>query len=188
MSKTLWMLLLMAPLAAGCRHAQAKTLPETPALEMPSPPPRDVEPIEVEAPPPVGLPTEPAHNPPARPRPSPPPPRIEPKAPEPPKIEIPAVEAPKPPEEPPKPQTTLQMTPATAEGDVERTIRSALQRATADLNRVDYRALNADARNQYDTAKRWVQQADENIKTKNLVFAKSIAEKAATIAAQLAGR
>jgi hypothetical protein len=53
---------------------------------------------------------------------------------------------------------------------------------------VDYRALNADARNQYDTAKRWVQLADENIRTKNLVFAKSIAEKAATIAAQLAGR
>jgi len=89
---------------------------------------------------------------------------------------------------PPKPQTTLQTTPATAEGDVERAIRSALQRATADLNRVDYRALNADARNQYDTAKRWVQLADENIRTKNLVFAKSIAEKAATIAAQLAGR
>jgi uncharacterized protein (DUF885 family) len=111
------------------------------------------------------------------------PPKAEPANPEP-----PPVEPPKPPEEPPKPQTTLQTTPATAEGDVERAIRSALQRATADLNRVDYRALNADARNQYDTAKRWVQLADENIRTKNLVFAKSIAEKAATIAAQLAGR
>jgi hypothetical protein len=188
MSKTLWILVLMAPLAAGCRHAQAKTSPETPALEMPAPPPREVESIEVEPPPPVGLATEPAHNPPPRPRPSPPPARVEPKPTEPQKIDIPAVEAPKPPEEPPKPQTTLQMTPATAEGDVERTIRSALQRASADLNRVDYRALNADARNQYDQAKRWVQQADENIKTKNLVFAKSIAEKAATIAAQLAGR
>src|SRR3984957_12323624 len=187
MSKTLWMLVLMVPLAAGCRHAQAKTSPEMPALDMPSPPPREVEPIEVEALPPVGLATEPAHNPPARPRPSPPPARVEPKPAEPPKVEIPAVEAPNPPEDPPKPQTTLQMTPATAEGDVERAIRSALQRATADLNRVDYRALNADARNQYDTAKRWVQQADENIRTKNLVFAKSIAEKAATIAAQLAG-
>ncbi|HEX3644323.1 MAG TPA: hypothetical protein VHT95_01880 [Vicinamibacterales bacterium] len=187
MSKTLWILVLMAPLAAGCRHAQAKTSPETPALEMPSPPPREVEPMEVEVPPPVGLVTEPAHNQPARPRPSPPPTRVEPK-PEPPKVETPAVEAPKPPEEPPKPQTTLQMTPATAEGDVERAIRAALQRASADLNRVDYRALNADARNQYDTAKRWVQQADENIRTKNLVFARSIAEKAAAIAAQLAGR
>ena len=48
--------------------------------------------------------------------------------------------------------------------------------------------MNADARTQYDTAKRWVRQADEAIRAKNLVFAKSIAEKAATIAAQLAGR
>jgi len=53
---------------------------------------------------------------------------------------------------------------------------------------VDYRALNADARTQYDTAKRFVTQADDAIRTKNLVYAKSIAEKAATIAAQLAGR
>ena len=71
---------------------------------------------------------------------------------------------------------------------IERSIRASLQRASADLNRVDYRALNADARTQYDTAKRWVRQADEAIRAKNLVFAKSIAEKAATIAAQLAGR
>ena len=74
------------------------------------------------------------------------------------------------------------------EGEVERSIRASLQRASADLYRIDYRALNADARTQYDTAKRWVRQADEAIRAKNLVFAKSIAEKAATIAAQLAGR
>src|SRR5207253_801141 len=98
-------------------------------------------------------------------------------------------EPPKPAEEPPKPPpTTLQTTPATAEGEVERGIRASLQRATENLNRVDYRALNADARTQYDTAKRFVIQADDAIRTKNLVFAKSIAEKAATIAAQLAGR
>jgi hypothetical protein len=53
---------------------------------------------------------------------------------------------------------------------------------------VDYRALNADARIQYDQAKRFVRQADDAIRTKNLVFAKNLAEKAATIAAQLAGR
>ena len=99
----------------------------------------------------------------------------------------PAVEPPKA-EEPPKPPATLQTTPATAEGEVERAIRALLQRATADLNRVDYRALNADARTQYDTAKRFGRQADEAIRTKNLVFAKNLAEKAATIAAQLAGR
>jgi hypothetical protein len=188
MRRTLWLLVVMAPLAAACTHAQAKTTPDMPALEMPAPPPRDVEPADVEAPPPVPLVTEPARNAPARPRPSTPtrtePSRAEPVKPEPP----PAVEPPKPAEEPPRPPTTLQTTPATAEGEVERGIRTLLQRATVDLNRVDYRALNADARTQYDTAKRFVQQADDAIRTRNLVFAKNFAEKAATIAAQLAGR
>jgi outer membrane biosynthesis protein TonB len=171
---------------ASCTHAQAKSTPDMPPLNMPAPPPRDVEPSDVEVPPPVPLVAEPAHNPPARPRPTPPP-RTEPK-PEPPKPEPPPAEPPKPAEEPIRPPTILQTTPAAVEGEVERSIRASLQRASADLNRIDYRALNADARTQYDTAKRWVRQADEAIRAKNLVFAKSIAEKAATIAAQLAGR
>jgi hypothetical protein len=161
---------------AGCTHAQAKATPDMPPLTMPAPPPRDVEPSDVEVPPPVPLVTEPARNPPARLRPTPSP-RTEPRP-----------EPPKPAEEPVKPPTILQTTPAAAEGEVERSIRASLQRASADLNRIDYRALNADARTQYDTAKRWVRQADDAIRAKNLVFAKSIAEKAATIAAQLAGR
>ena len=70
MSKTVWFVVLLAPLAAACTHAQAKATPEMPPLEMPAPPPRDVQPNDVEAPPPVSLVTEPAHNPPARPRPA----------------------------------------------------------------------------------------------------------------------
>ena len=187
MSKTLWLLIVM-PLAAGCTHAQAKTTPELPALAMPAPPPRDVEANDVEPPPPVTLVPEPARNTPARPRSAPPPPRTEPPKTEPPKPEPAPVEPPKPAEEPAKAPTTLQTTPATAEGELERGIRVSLQHATADLNRVDYRALNADARTQYDTAKRFVRQANDAIRTKNLVFAKNLAEKAAVIAAQLAGR
>jgi hypothetical protein len=157
-----------------------------PALDMPAPPPRDAEPAEVEAQPPVGLVPEPAHNTPARPRPVAAP-RPEAPKPEPPKAEPPPEPA-KPADEPVKPPTTLQTTPATAEGEVERGIRASLQHASADLSRVDYRALNADARTQYDTAKRFISQADDAIRTKNLLFAKNLAEKAATIAAQLAGR
>jgi hypothetical protein len=41
-----------------------------------------------------------------------------------------------------------------------------LTRATTDLNRIDYRALNADARTQYDTAKRFVTQAQEALRAK----------------------
>ena len=61
-------------------------------------------------------------------------------------------------------------------------------RATADLNRIDYRALNAEARVQYDTAKRFISQAQEALRAKNLVFARSLADKAAALAAQLAGK
>jgi outer membrane biosynthesis protein TonB len=168
----------------GCAHASAKTTPDMPALEMPAPPPRDVEPNETEAPPPVPLVAEPARNTPSRPRPV----TRDPAKPDPPKAEPPPVEPPKPVDEPPKAPPTLQMAPATAEGELERSIRASLVRADADLSRVDYRALNADARTQYDTAKRFVRQAADAIRMKNLVFAKNLADKAATLAAQLAGR
>ena len=192
MSKKLWFIVLMAPLAAACTHAQAKTTPEMPPLEMPVPPPREVQPTEVEAPPPLPLVSEPAHNPPARLRPAPPARTAEPAkaATEPPKPEPAPISEPaaKPADEPPKPLTTLQTTPAAAEVEVERGIRASIQRANSDLNRIDYRTLNADARTQYDTAKRFLQQAEENIRSKNLVFAKTMAEKAAALAVQLAPR
>ena len=38
------------------------------------------------------------------------------------------------------------------------------------------------------TAKRFIQQADEAMRTKNLVFARNLADKAAVLAAQLGGR
>jgi len=63
-----------------------------------------------------------------------------------------------------------------------------MSRASGELNRIDYRTLNADARMQYDTAKRFIQQADDAMKAKNIVYARSLADKAAAIAAQLAGR
>ena len=58
-------------------------------------------------------------------------------------------------------------------------------RADGDLNRIDYRALNTDARTQYDTAKRFIEQAEEAIRMKNLLFAKNLADKAAVLATQL---
>src|SRR5262249_30830441 len=148
--------------ASGCTRAKANTSPDVSPLEMPVPPPRDVEPAESEPPQPATLPAEPARNPiPARPRPQAPQPRpTEPTRPEPPKAEPPApviTEAPRS-DETPKP--SLQTTPSQAEGEVERTIRATLARATSDLERIDYRRLNTDARTQYDTAKTFVRQAD----------------------------
>ncbi len=190
--KAVYSMLLVSALACGCVRARANTTPDAP-LDMPEPPPRDVAPNDVEPPPPVPLVPEPARS--ALPRPTVPreQPKPEPPKPEPAKVEPPLPEpAAEPPprtaDDPAKAPTTLQTTPATAEAEVERGIRAALMRAAADLSRINYRALNPDAQTQYDTAKRFIRQADDAIRSKNLVFAKSFADKAATIAAQLGGR
>jgi hypothetical protein len=177
-------------MASGCVRTAAKTTPDAPPLDMPEPPPREMEPNDAETPAPVPLVSEPARSTPQRPRPAPreQAPRIEVPKPEPPKPpEPPPLEPIKPPEEAPRPPSTLQTTPATAEGEVERGIRESLSRATSALTRIDYRVLNADAKTQYDTAKRWIRQADDALRTKNLVFAKNLADKAAALAAQLGG-
>src|SRR5262245_7228963 len=101
MTKYLAPLVLVALLASGCARAQAaKTTPDGPPLDVPAPPPRDVELTGTEvAPSPVPLPQEPARNAPPATRARPPAPRESrpepPKPAEPPKVETPP-EAPKP--------------------------------------------------------------------------------------------
>jgi hypothetical protein len=189
-----FLLFCLATALPGCVRAQAKVTPDQP-LDVPAPPPREVDVADAEPPAPVPLVTEPARNAPARPRPPREPQRTEPARPDPTKPDQPLpAEPPKPPEDvkppapPPPPATVLQTTPATAEGEVERAIRLTMTRANADLNRIDYRALNTEARTQYDMAKRFVQQADAALREKNHQFARTLADKAAVIAAQLAGR
>jgi len=157
----------LAFLGGACARPKAKTLVEGPPLEMPAPPPHDIESNESEPPEPVLLPTEPARNTPPRARPTPP--AREPREADAPKPEVrkpePATEAEAPKiEDPPKPPTTLQ------------------------TNRIDYTRLNRDARTQYDTAKSFIRDADLAVKSKNLVYAKSLADKAATLAVQLSGK
>jgi hypothetical protein len=177
---------------SGCTHAQAKTTPDGPPLDMPAPPPRDVESVDTEVPQPVPLPGEPARRATSPPRRLPAAPRTEPpkteSKPETPKVEPPVIESK--PEEPVKtpPPSTLQTAPAGAEIEMEKSIRSTLGRATADLSHIDYRVLNTDARTQYDTAKNFIRQSESAISSKNLTFAKTLADKAAALAAQLAGK
>jgi hypothetical protein len=186
-------LLLAAVEAPGCIRAHAKTVLEMP-LDMPKPPPRVVEASDPETPQPVPLPGEPVRSNPARVR--PPAPRVEaprPPAdqPKPPETTTPPAEVVKVPEEPPKPATppaTLQTTPTQREVEVERRVRTMLTQATNDLNRINYQALNADGRTQYDTAKGFVRQAEDALRAKNLPFASNLADKAAALAAQLGGR
>jgi hypothetical protein len=186
--KRLSIFLLGAMLASGCARAHAKAAPDNPPLDMPAPPEREVESSDENAPVPVELPAEPARSTIRR---APPPPQTRTDTPRSEsKPETPPAEPPKPPvaEETPRPPSPLQTTPAGEVGELEKAIRAATARAQHDLNRVDYRSLNPEAREQYEYAKGFIRQADDAIRVKNFEFAKTVADKAAVIAAQLAGR
>jgi hypothetical protein len=63
-----------------------------------------------------------------------------------------------------------------------------MDRASKLLAKVDYKALRRDGRQQYDTAKGFIEQADEALRARNPVAAQYLAGKAETIAKGLAGR
>jgi hypothetical protein len=187
-------LLLPLALAAGCAKAQPDIEPELPPLAAPPPPPRLLPPL-------AGGPIEGATTPPAPDagRPSTPArrrdmaraegPRQEPRPAELPRAEAP-VEGHRPPDDAnaAEPAPVLQLAPTTESAATEGTIRQQLTRAARDLSRVDYVALSADAKAQYDTAKRFMVLADEAIKHRNFVFARTLADKAAVIAGVLSNR
>jgi hypothetical protein len=53
---------------------------------------------------------------------------------------------------------------------------------------VNYARLSPDGREAYDQSKRFSAQADQALKERNLNFAATLADKAATLAAELIGR
>jgi hypothetical protein len=165
--------------ATACAKARAQTEPALPELEPPPPPPRVVG-IYVDAPVPTVEPG-PAdialNTPPSRPPARPPATRVEP-----PKPEIARIEPERP--SPTTPALTLKPVPG-AETKTEASIRGLLGRAQSDLQRVHYAGLNADGRFQFDTARRFMQQAEDALKNGNVVFAGKLADKAATMAAVL---
>jgi hypothetical protein len=58
-------------------------------------------------------------------------------------------------------------------------------RAARDLSRVDYQKLSTEGRSQYDQSKRFSEQAEQALKVGNTVFAATLADKAAVVAAEL---
>ena len=165
--------------ATGCAKAKAASVPDGPPLSVPQPPERVLAPVE--APPPVAV---------AAPAPEPPPaaapvPRTPPR-PAPREAEIRPQPAP-----PPATQAegTRDLRPAAANNAAtERAVRDVLVRANRDLARIDYGKLSTDGRAQYEQSKRFSQQAEQALKERNLVFASTLADKAATLAAELLGR
>ena len=181
-------ILALLGVSAACTHGQARTTVELPPLNMPSPPPRVVEASAPPQSPVLALPDEPHTNV-LRPSPAPPPRADAPRPAEPTRAEQTAAEPSRPVDDPARtPSTILQTAPAQREGEMERRVRILIAQAFNDLNRVNYQALNADARNQYDTARRFAGQAEDALRARNLVFAGNLADKAAALAAQLSGR
>ncbi len=179
------LVVVLAFALAACAKQRVVTQPDLPPLAPPPPPARVVAPPDTEEPPPATAP-EPDRKP-AR--------RVAPKndnTQNPPKVEPPKRDTPKPdtpvPQVDPVPPTTLQTAKPATQAEMERQSRSLLAQAAHDLGRVNYGGLNVDGKSQYDTAKRFIEQAQQSLKEQNFVLARALADKAATIAGVLVGR
>jgi outer membrane biosynthesis protein TonB len=173
------LILGLSPLVSGCTTLQAKKAPvELPALDVPPPPPRVVEPAPAPEPPPEPVPDLPPPSAaPPKPRPQAKPTTNEPK-PEPPKPEPPPdTTASAPPAAPP--QVPQLRTPQTADGaEAEKNVRATIDRAKSTLGGVNYNGLSNERKKVYNDAKSFNQQAQDASRQGNFVLAQASATKA----------
>jgi hypothetical protein len=170
---------MLAAGGAACAKARAETIVLAgPPLQVPDPPSRVLVPIEELVSTPLAPEPEPApvpavpRTPPrpaaeARPQPAPPPAATTP---------------------PPVAEPRDLRTASPINADSERAVRDMLARAARDIVRVEYSRLSADGRAQYEQSRRFSAQAEQALKERNLIFAATLADKAATLAAELLGR
>ena len=163
----------------GCgSKTSAQTLPDGPPLAVPVAPAHEIV-VErfAEAPPPEPQPA----------------PEVAPPAPAPAVTKVPAgprPQTPAPPAQPaaaPPPQTEAQaVRAAPAAGSAnESKVRALIKKAGDDLMLVDYKKLSKEGQAQYDQSKRFSDEANQAIKERNFPYALTLAEKAATLAAEL---
>jgi hypothetical protein len=182
-------LLLCAVLAAGCAKARAEAVPDGPPLAVPEPPARVFVPVDdplptaavTPDPTPTTAPATPPRSAPRRPATANATPDSEASRPAEPSVPPPTAQVP--PVQPP----ALRTQPAAADATAERTVRDTIARATRDINRVDYGRLSVAGREQYEQSKRFSLQAEQALKDRNLPYAVTLADKAATLAAELLG-
>jgi len=181
-------------LAGGCARRPPRAAPPPPApLEVPVVPPRVLAPmaVEPEEPPAVDEPTTTAPRRTTRSR-----PRPESQRPEQPPIQHDPSKQEGPPEppavpadqKPAEPKTVLQTPQTAGDADAERRVREVLGRARRDLGRVNPAGLGSDARTQYETARRFIDQAEDALKARNYMFARYLADKAEALARGVTGR
>ena len=152
-------------------------LPDGPPLQVPEPPARVLVPVEDLVSTPLASEPEPA------------PTAVAPRTPPRPVSEA----RPQPPPAPaatPLPPTQPRdlRTPSVTNSETERSVREVLARATRDIVRVAYGQLSPAGRAQYEQSRRFSTQAEQALKERNLIFAATLAEKAAALAAELLGR
>lgn len=170
----------------GCSKPQAKPQLEPEPLRVPPVPERVVSPVVLEtaeaapAPEPPPETTTPVRRPAPRPR-----TRNDASKPEPPAAD--AV-----PEAPPAavaaPAPLIRKPQAADPNESARKIRELIDRAGRDLTRINYAVLKGETRQQYDQAKRFMEQAEEALRGKNFDIASYLADKAQTMARELVGQ
>jgi hypothetical protein len=170
--------LLLGVGGAACAKARAQTVPDGPPLLVPAPPQRVLAPVEALVIPEVAA--EPAPVPAAAA------PRREPARP---------VIASGPRPTPPAPEAPAALGRA---GDLragsastavtEPDVRAMLERAARDRAGANLRRLSAAGRSQYEQSERFTAQAEQALRDRNLIFAATLAEKAAALALELVGR
>jgi outer membrane biosynthesis protein TonB len=184
--------IVFAPLVGGCASASAKAPAEQPALNVPPPPPRVIEPVPLPEPQPEVV----SELPPVAPAPSKPPkpatpkpqssaePKVDPKAGDSKPVEPPPAE-PAPPTTPPAQLRTPQTADTTG---AAKAVRATIDNARGILNTVNFGPLSNERKKAYNDAKLFLDQADTALKEGNLAFAQGVAVKAETLAKELAGR
>jgi outer membrane biosynthesis protein TonB len=185
--------MVAAPMLTGCAALSVKgKAGDLPAMNVPPPPPRVIEPAPEPLPEPVSeLPAVPAS--PSAPRNGTRPPAARQTAPDPKPVDPKPVEPPPPDPAPvampPAAPAAQLRTPQTADtSNAEKGVRSTLDRAKGLLNNVDYRQLTVDRKKAYDDALRFIRTAEDKIKAGDFVFAQAVAEKAEMLAKELAGK
>ncbi len=188
-----WLLLPIAAslMAGACASASANSKArDTPALNMPAPPPRVIVPSpEPPAPEPVN--DLPAVAPMPPPTPSPrasrpaPRPQTEKPAEKPPDAvpDPPPAPVPQPPAQPPAQLRTPQDTT-----NASKAVQATIDRANAMLSSINKGQLSDERKKAFDDAKRFIVEAQAAMKQGNLVFAQGVATKAETLARELAGK
>jgi len=164
---------------AACGPVQAKAPAPPPALTAPPPPTPLIVPVTIEYTEPEAKPTQPATTP------EPAAPKVPPTTAAKPAVNpTPPAASTTPPSETPVTTTPVLQTTSDAT-EAERKVQEQIDSANRDLDKVTVTTLSKDGRDSYNSARRFIQLAQDNIKTRNFSLALEWAKKAAQLAAQL---